>query len=275
MPASPGRRDHSPGSYIGAMARLTPAVMRTLDILELFLDTDVPLGAPDVVARTGLPRTTVHELLTTLVSREYLKKDEAANTYRLGVRLLHLGNAYSARFDMLSVANDTARELSNLSGETVSVALREGADVFYLAKIESRDNLRLPSSIGHRLPASVTALGKALLAYLPEDKVRDLYPDPGELPAMTERSIRSLDALLEELREVRSSGVAFEHEESSVGVHCAAAPVRDGYGAVVAAMSVSVASPRWHQHSEDHWANLALQGASRLSHLLGHTGPHV
>ena len=197
------------------MPRLTPAVLRTLDILELFLDLDSPLTAPDVVRLTGVPRTTAHELLATLVSRDYLQKDEASNTFRLGVRLLQLGNAYSARFDMLAAANDAARELSSLSGETVSVALREGADVFYLAKVESRDKLRLPSSIGQRLPAHVTGLGKALLAYASPTAVRELYPHPDELPAMTGHSIRTLTGLQEELERVRARGVAFEREEST------------------------------------------------------------
>src|SRR5690606_14928504 len=111
----------------------------------------------------------VHELLKTLTSREYLELDPATNTYRLGPRVLQLGNAYSARFDMLTTANAIARSLSARCDETVSVAIREGADVFYLAKVEPRDPLRLPSQIGQRLPANSTALGKALLAYLSPD----------------------------------------------------------------------------------------------------------
>ncbi|QCB96280.1 IclR family transcriptional regulator [Arthrobacter sp. PAMC25564] len=256
------------------MPRLTPAVLRTLDILELFLDLDSPLTAPDVVRLTGVPRTTAHELLATLVSRDYLQKDEASNTFRLGVRLLQLGNAYSARFDMLAAANDAARELSSLSGETVSVALREGADVFYLAKVESRDKLRLPSSIGQRLPAHVTGLGKALLAYASPTAVRELYPHPDELPAMTGHSIRTLTGLQEELERVRARGVAFEREESTPDVYCAAAPVRDGSGAVVAAISVSVSAAHWHQRPEEYWAELVQQGAARLSAQLGFAEPH-
>ena len=256
------------------MPRLTPAVLRTLDILELFLDSDAPLTAPDVVRLTGVPRTSAHELLATLVSRDYRQKDEATNTFRLGVRLLQLGNAYSARFNMLAAANDAARELSRLSGETVSVALLEGAEVFYLAKVESRNNLRLPSSIGQRLPAHVTGLGKALLAYVSPAAVRDLYPNAGELPAMTEHSIRTLAVLQEELERVRADGVAFEREESTLSVFCAAAPVRDGSGAVVAAISTSVSSTHWHQRPEGYWADLVQQGAARLSGQLGFAEPH-
>ena len=251
------------------MARLTPAVLRTLDILELFLDDSAPLSAPDVVRRTGLPRTSVHELLATLVAREYLQKDEATGTFRLGVRLLQLGNAYSARFDMLSTANDVARDLAARSGETVSVALLEGGDVFYLAKVESQDNLRLPSSIGQRLPANVTGLGKALLAYASPQSLASRFNDSDNLPRMTEHSIGSLADLEVELARVREQGIAFENEESTPMIRCAAAPVRDGSGAVVAAISVSLSKSRWDQHPEEHWVNLVRDGAAHFSALLG------
>ena len=255
------------------MARLTPAVMRTLDILELFLDDGRPLSAPDVGRLTGFPRTSVHELLSTLVSRDYLQRDELTNTYRLGVRLLHLGNAYSSRFDLLTAANAVARDLAERSGETVSVALRERADVFYLAKIEGRDTVRLPSSIGQRLPANVTALGKVLLADVPDDRLEELFPDSEQLPVFTERSIRTLPELQVELAAVRERGVAFEDGESTVGMRCVAAGVFDASGSVAAAISVSVPSARWVQHPEEHWVTLVTQSAAKMSAQLGYLEP--
>ncbi|PWB97788.1 IclR family transcriptional regulator [Salinibacterium hongtaonis] len=254
------------------MARLTPAVVRTLDILELFLDGDAPLSAPDVVRLTGLPRTSVHELLATLVARDYLQKDESG-AYRLGVRLLQLGNAYSSRFDMLTAANEAARELSARLGETVSVAVLEGADVFYLAKVEARDNLRLPSSIGHRLPANATGLGKAMLAYVSPPRLRELFPDASQLPVMTASSIRTLPELEEALAGVRESGVAFEREESTPDVSCVAAPVRDSSGAVVAAISLSVPTARFAQRAEDEWADEVRAAAEEFSARLGFAAP--
>lgn len=252
------------------MARLTPAVLRTLDILELFLEDSTPLSAPEVGRRTGLPRTTVHELLATLMSRDYLQKDEVTGTFRLGVRLLHLGNAYSARFDLLKSANDVARELSARSGETVSVAILEGAEVFYLAKIEIREFQFGVSNIGQRLPANCTALGKALLAALPDEKLPALFPDADALPIMTENSIRTLDALLPVLAEARLRGVAFEFEESVPGVCCVAAPVRGADGEVQAAISVSVPRVRWEQQPAEHWAELALGAAAQLAEQIGY-----
>ncbi len=245
--------------------------MRTFDILELFIDGPAELTAAEIGTRTGFPRTSIHELLATLVEREYLVRDSRTGGYRLGAKVLHLGNAYSAQFDLLGAANMAARTLAERSGETVSVAVREGSDVLYLAKVEGRDTLRLPSSIGQRLPAHVTGLGKALLAALAPDAVRDLYPEPDSLPALTAHSIRTLDELERHLDATRArGGVAFEVEESAADMRCVAAPVRAADGSVAAAISISVPLARWAQRPDEHWIDLVTEAAAELSGQLGY-----
>jgi IclR family KDG regulon transcriptional repressor len=253
------------------MPRHTPAVLRTMDILELFIADGPPLTAPAIAKRTGFPRTSVHELLTTLVARSYLQRDEATGTYRLGPLLLQLGNAYSARFDLLAAANKNARALAATVGETASVAIREGADVFYLAKAQTRDVVRIPSVVGQRLPANCTSLGKALLADLSFDELAELYPDPDNLPTLTSNSIATLSGLLQELESVRANGFALEREESSYSVCCAAAPVRSPTAGVIAAISVSIPRPHWEQQDVSYWARLVRDAAERFSKQLGYT----
>lgn len=252
------------------MARLTPAVVRTLDILELFLDGPTSLSAADVLQETGLPRSTVHELLTTLVARGYLMKDEATGQHTLGVKLLHLGNAYTERFDMLGAANIAARTLSDDLKETVSVGILQGTSVFYLAKIEARTLFQIPSGIGQRLPASCTGIGKALLSALPDEEIKRRYGEAEELPFMTERSIRTVPQLLEDLSLARERGFAVEDEESTPGLHCAAAVVRDVEDNVVAAISTSVPDARWRSRTEEEWAAPVIEAAGALSAQLGY-----
>lgn len=249
------------------MARLTPALMRALDILELFVAQGARWSAAQIQEATGLPRTSVHELLTTLLHRGYLVRDEAGY-YELGVRTVQLGNAYAARFDLLGEATEVARDLGQTTGHTCSVAIRQGAEIFYLAKVEGRESLSLISSVGKRAPASCTGLGKALLSELEPAELDRLYPT-GELPALSERSITDLRELKPVLQVARERGYATEYEESGPGVACAAAVIRDVSGAAVAALSVSVPTPRWEQKSESHWAALAVDGALRLSERLG------
>ncbi len=255
------------------MARLTPAVLRTLDILELFVDGPTALSAADVVRETELPRSTVHELLTTLVSREYLQKNEDSGAYTLGVKLLHLGNAYAERFDLLGAANTVARELSEQLKETVSVAIRQGSSVFYLAKIESHSLSMIPSAIGQRLPASATGVGKALLSALSDDELANLYPEPKNLPTLTEHSIRTLPELIKELAATRERGYALDRAESAPGLFCVAACVRGVEGTVAAAISTSVPQIRWEQRPEAEWAAPVLAAAAQLSAQLGYRDP--
>lgn len=249
------------------MARLTPALMRGLDILELFVDRRARWSAAQIQEVTGFPRTTVHELVTTLTHRGYLTRDESGYL-QLGERTVQLGNAYAARFDLLSAATEVARDVGQTTGHTCSVAIREGTQVFYLAKVEGDEMLSLVSSVGKRVPASCTGLGKALLSELDEHDLDRLYPT-GELPALAERSITDLAELKNALQQVRAKGYATEYEESGPGVACAAAAIRDVNGAVVAALSVSVPVARWDQEPEAYWAEIALEGAGRLSQKLG------
>ena len=252
------------------MARLTPAVMRAFDILELYVGGAARLTPADVMRLTDLPKTTVFELVNTLTARGYLERDDFGG-YSLGPRALRLGNAYAARYDLVGEANDLARSVAHTTGETCSVAILEGTEVFYLAKVEGRDVMALASSVGRRVPANSTGLGKALLACLSADQFDALYAG-AELPALTERTITDLDALRAELAATRERGYALEREESGPGVACAAAPILDVARHAVAAVSVSVPLARWDQHPVEHWARIVVDAAAGMSVRLGGSG---
>ncbi|MFE0382326.1 IclR family transcriptional regulator [Streptomyces inhibens] len=255
------------------MGRLVPAVTRALDILELFLQQGGALSAPDITRKLGLPRTSVHELITTLVARNYLVPvPEQPGHYRLGVRNYQLGSRYAEQLDLAAEGQQVARTVAETCGETVHVALLEGADVIYIAKVDSRHAVRMVSAAGRRLPAHCTAVGKMLLASLPEGEVAELLPKEGELAAMTSHSLTSADALRAQLVEIRGRGVAVERRESNPDVSCVAAPVRDSAGRVVAALSVSVPMIRWSEERRLEWEELALKGAGDLSARLGYRG---
>ncbi|MFF9909304.1 IclR family transcriptional regulator [Streptomyces sp. NPDC013457] len=254
------------------MGRQVPAVGRALDILELFLTGDETLSAPDVVRRLGLPRTTVHELLTTLAARSYLVPvPDQPGRYRLGVRTYQLGSRYAEQLDLAAEGRQVACEVASICDETVHVALLEDTDVIYVAKVDSTHAVRMVSAAGRRLPAHCTAVGKMLLASLPPAELESRI-DGRELVAMTPNSITGHDALRSALAEIRERGVAVEHQESNPDVSCVAAPVRDSSGRVVAALSVSVPVIRWSEGRERELAALAAKGAADLSVRLGHRG---
>ena len=252
------------------MGRLVPAVTRALDVLELFLDGDGTLSAPEVTRKLQLPRTTVHELLTTLAARSYLVTVPGQpGRYRLGVRTYQLGSRYAEQLDLAAEGQQVARQVAETCGETVHVAILEGTDVIYIAKVDSTHAVRMVSAAGRKLPAHCTSVGKMLLAALPEREL-DARLDGLELTGMTPDSITDEGELRAALASVRERGIALEHRESNPDVSCVAAPVRDRSGQVVAALSVSVPMIRWSQEREAELATLAAEGAEELSGRLGH-----
>lgn len=253
------------------MGRLVPAVTRALDILELFLDSDDTLTTPEITRKLGLPRTTAHELVTTLAARSYLVPvADQPGRYRLGVRAYQLGSRYAEQLDLASEGDAVARRVADTCDETVHVAILEETDVIYIAKVDSTHAVRMVSGAGRRLPAHCTAVGKMLLASLDTAALDARFPDGHELVGMTPNSITSLPELRRDLALIRARGVAVEHCESNSDVACVAAPVRRAAGDVVAAMSISVPTVRWDQDRERQLADLVVKGAAELSERLGY-----
>lgn len=253
------------------MGRAVPAVSRALDILELFLG-HASLSAPEITDRLGLPRTTVHELVTTLVDRAYLTPLAGQPTrYRLGMRLFQLGGVFAEHLDLAREAQEVAGEVAAACDETVHVALLDGTDVVYIAKVDSTHPVRMVSAVGRRLPAHCTGVGKMLLSGLTPEALDARYPPGAQLPAMTPRSITSPPRLRAHLAQVRERGVAYDECESNSAVNCAAAPVYDRGGTMVAAISISVPTFRWNDEVRREWGELVRDGAARLSQRLGHT----
>ena len=254
------------------MPRVVPAVTRALDVLELFLDHP-RLSARDITERLGLPRTTVHELLVTLVARSYLITVPGQPArYRLGMPVLQLGAAFAGQLDLVREAQGVAQDVAAACDEAVHVAVLNGTDVIYLVKVDSTHPVRMVSAVGRRLPAHCTAVGKVLLASLDPTDLDTRLPD-GDLPGMTPDSITDVDRLRAELDRVRAAGVAVDDGESDSAVRCVGAPVRDHTGATVAAMSVSAPIIRWAPASHAEWTRLVREGAAALSTRLGFRTP--
>jgi DNA-binding IclR family transcriptional regulator len=252
------------------MGRIVPAVARALDVLELFLGDTETLSTPEIVARLELPRTTGHELVTTLVARSWLAPVPGSpGRFRLGVRSFQLGSAYAGRLDLAREGRAAAEQVAAACDETVHVAILDGTDVTYIAKVDSTHAVRMVSAVGRRLPAHCTAVGKMLLAGLSEAALDARYRHDRPLPAMTPNSVTSVGALKRALAQVRERGRASEYCESNPDVACVAAGVFDHAGEMVAAMSISVPTSRWSAERQERWGELVAEGARALSAQLG------
>lgn len=249
------------------MGRAVPAVTRALDILELFLEHDV-LTIPDIVFRLKLPRTSVHELVNTLLDRGFLTHvGNNMNQFQVGLRAYQVGHHYLERTDLAREGQAVCAAVAAQCQETTHLAVRDVASVAYVTKVDSTHSVRLVSGLGRRLPANCTAVGKMLLSALDDDDVRALFR--GALPTLTPHSISDVDDLLRQLAVIRREQVAWEFSESNDAVGCVAAPVYDSSSTLIAAMSVSVPNIRLTEERKPQLAEVIRAAAAELSAKLG------
>lgn len=199
------------------------SLRRAFELLELLADAGGAQGLSQLSAASGLPMPTIHRLMRTLVAQGYVRQ-EPSRRYALGPRLIRLGDAASRMVGVWAVPYLT--ELVGLTGETTNLAVLEGDEVVYVAQVPSPHSMRMFTEPGRRVLPHCTAVGKALLAALPDDAVRALLARTG-MPAHTGSTITDPDVLLAQLGVIRAQGFARDEGEQEVGVRCLAVAVPD------------------------------------------------
>lgn len=214
------------------------SVDRTLMILQCFIEERRPLGVSEVARQLKLNKSVVHRLMLTLTAHGYLEQIKNADKYMIGPKAFELGSVFTNSTNLIDEGKKVLIELVDRIGFTAHLAILEKASVLYLVNIEPDHMKYLFGAIGQRRPVYNTALGKCLTAWLPEERLNAVLDRCG-FEKMTDNTITSREAFLEELERVRQIGFSVDNEEASVGVRCLAAPIRNKDGDVVAAISVS------------------------------------
>jgi IclR family transcriptional regulator, pca regulon regulatory protein len=211
------------------------ALARGLDVIAAL--GAGPMSLAEVAASADLARPTARRLLLTLEELGYVRAGDGG--YTLTPRVLRLGTAYVGALGLWEVARPHLEALVGRTGESSSMAQLDGSDIVYVARVSVPKIIALRVEIGTRFPAGQTSQGKVLLAALPPADVPEVLAQPSQagLPPYIGTSI---EQLLEELGQVRARGWALADEELAPGVRSVAVPVRDGTGAVRAAMNVTV-----------------------------------
>lgn len=215
---------------------MSQSLGRALDILNE-LDGE-PKSLDALAGVVDVHKSTVLRLLRTLESQRFVTHD-AAHRYRLGSRLFELSNRALAQRDVRTVARPHLERLNAVTGQTVHLAAYESGEVVYIDKLDALRGVRMYSRVGLRAPLHCTAVAKVLLAALPPAVAGELIARIDYIP-MTPRTIRSATELAGELDAVRGQGYAEDNEEHESFINCVAAPIRDGTGTVIAALSISV-----------------------------------
>lgn len=217
-------------------------ISRVSDLLRLFQGTERSFSVSELARRSGIPKASTARIVTELIDEGFLEKDGVR--IQLGLRLFELGQHANRPTDLRKFALPTMSELMKATGQTVHLAVLEGTEVVYIQILRSRSTPPLPSRVGGRLPAYATGVGKVLLAFASPDIVDEVCSS--SMISIGPNTITDPNQLRTQLRAIRANRIAFERQESTANVGCAAAPIINGEGVAIASLSVSV-----HLHQTD------------------------
>ena len=245
------------------------SLQRGFRILEVVTRSDKGVAVAEIARETGLHVSTAFHLLRTLVALGYVSQDDGTRRYRLGPKVFQLGAAAGSENHLAEIAAPLLAEMARRTGETSHLAVRHRDEIITVSKIDGSSPVQLAERVGSPRPAHCTAIGKILLAWLP-DTERKAFLAQARLEPRTPKTITSVPQLEQELVKVRAQGYAFDDEEFTQGIRCIAGPVRNFSGRVAAALGIS--APVWRV-SLDRVAELTsvvMTTGAALSEQLGY-----
>ncbi|WNC13739.1 IclR family transcriptional regulator [Brevibacillus brevis] len=246
------------------------SLVRGLEILKLFRAEQPTLSLAEIANQLGIGRTAPFRLLFTLQSLGYLRQNEETKRYELTPKVLELGFAYLNTLQITEVARPYLEELRDRSGGSAHIGILDDTAVVFVAVQQARGPSTVHVSVGSRLPAHATAVGKILLAFQPKDAWEELLL-LSDLQSYTKDTKTMMTAILKELDVVRKQGYSVSSGEFEVGIRSVSAPIFDETGRAVAAVSVAA-----HESflPDDHVANCVLpaicDAAEKLSAFYGY-----
>jgi DNA-binding IclR family transcriptional regulator len=241
------------------------SVDRAVSILEL-LARHGEQGVTEVAGELGVHKSTAFRLVATLEQRGLVEQTEDRGKYRLGVGLLRLAGATTARLDVVQEARPICRRLAQETGETVNIAVLSESSALYLDQVAGSSALQSHNWVGQHIPLHATSNGKVLLSGLEGDRLGEVLR---RLPSYTDATITRKSKLRQELERVRADGYAVAVDELEVGLSAVAAPIRNAHGDVIASMSVSGPTFRMPTEKLDRAVKLCVDAADEVSHRLG------
>lgn len=245
-------------------------VDRVLDVMETLARYPNGVTIATLTAETGIHKSTIYRLLTTLVNRGYVIKDQEGSTYRMTLRTYRIGSSAVPSFDLLDLSKNALRELCQVSREAVHLAIPDGATIVYLFKEVSSENvLRISSRTGSYNYMYYTGLGKALMACMSSEEVKTIWEN-SEIQKFTPNTITDFHTLLKELEETRKRGYAVDNEEHEMGIGCIADVVRDADNRAIAAISISTLTVRMDENFLIRTIPLLHKTAQTISAMLGY-----
>ena len=247
------------------------ALDRALNIIDLFDEQQMELKLSEISERMKLHKSTVHSLLRTLQAHHYIAQDEQSGKYRLGMRFVEKGQMLLHQVDIRDIARPHLRTLSAETGQTTHlVIMDEGKEGIYIDKVEGHKAAIRYSRIGRRVPLHCSAVGKVLAAFQSASDKAQLVKGHAFIKH-TDKTIDNPEAFLKELEQVGRQGYAIDNEENEPGVRCAAAPIYNHNGQVIAALSISTMVAHVDDNELAQLITLLQQETQHISRQLGYS----
>ena len=257
------------GQHVTHATETAPGVQsvdRALTILGILARLG-EAGVTEIAGELAVHKSTAFRLVATLESHGMVEQNEDRGKYRLGVGVLRLAGATTARLDVVQEARPICRKLAADSGETVNIAVLSDRSALYLDQVAGQSALQSHNWVGQHIPLHATSNGKVLLTGLSFDEVEKRLP---RLPSYTSETVTSKARLRRELAEVREQGYAVAVDELEVGLTAIAAPIRNAHGDVIASLSVSGPSFRLGEARVKELVPVVQDAADEVSRRLGY-----
>lgn len=247
------------------------AVDRSIEVLECLSRARTAKSLSDLAQETGIPKTTLFRILSTLEDRQCVVRDEEQKTYRLGVKLWELGNAFLEQSDLQDSAADYMHELAEACGESVFLGVLEEGEVLYVRRVESPKSAVVVRKLGQRAPVHCTATGLALLAFQPSGVI-DTFFEEHELTSVNRNTTTSASVLRRKIDQIQKTGVAVVDGEYNSSLLCVASPILDDSGRPIAALTAALLSTEATEEKVESVSEQVRAAARALSQEQGYLG---
>lgn len=245
------------------------SVLKAFQIIEE-LDRFGELSIGELSQALSMDKTTVHRLINTIKEAGYIVQNPCTRKYSNSIKLFTIGTRIIERTGLKEIARPYLEAIANETKETINLSMHSGNDIVYVDKIESDSAIKVGIKMGTSLPMYCTGMGKAILAFLPEESVNEIISNTN-FYKRTPKTVSGKEALLKQLEAVRKNGYAKDGEEYVDGLISFAAPIFDYRNSPVAAISISMPKMRYNETEQrQYYVNLVKDTATALSKELGH-----
>lgn len=250
------------------------SLVRGLNLLERLAASPSGLALSELAEQSDLAPSTTHRLLQALQSQGFVTQVGDLGIWKIDVKTFRIGNSFLEARDFVGTSRPFLRRLTVQTGETANLGIRDGGTAVFLAQSESPQMMRMITRLGSRAPLHASGVGKALMAWLPDDELERILAEQG-LTRVTRNTLSNPAALRKGLAEIRQQGFACDREEHAIGLHCVAACIHDELGTPLAAISVSGPMARIPETRLLELGELVRDTAAEITALLGGQVPEA